>query len=68
MMNFSRRSFILMSLALAACKRGADVLELDGSTMGTSYSIKAIDHDGNVDVAALKQAVAKSLADVNAQM
>ena len=66
--TFSRRSFILMSLTLAACKGGADVLELSGSTMGTSYSVTAIDHDRTVDKAALKQALEKSLLAVNAQM
>ncbi|MEM9630395.1 MAG: FAD:protein FMN transferase [Pseudomonadota bacterium] len=66
--TFSRRSFILMSLTLAACKGGADVLELSGSTMGTSYSVTGVDHDRIVDKAALKQALEKSLAQVNAQM
>ncbi|WP_420413761.1 FAD:protein FMN transferase [Roseibium sp.] len=66
--KFSRRSFILMSLTLAACKGGADVIELSGSTMGTNYSVTALDHDRNVDKAALKSALEKSLLAVNAQM
>ena len=66
---FSRRSFILMSLTtLAACKGGAELVELSGSTMGTSYSVTALDHDRSVDKAALKQALEQSLAEVNAQM
>jgi len=66
--KFSRRSFILMSLTLAACKGGADVVELSGSTMGTSYSVTALDHDRIVDKAALHKAVENSLLKVNAQM
>ncbi len=66
--KFSRRSFILMSLTVAACKGGADVIELSGSTMGTSYSVTALDHDRIVDKAALRQAIENSLLKVNAQM
>lgn len=65
---FSRRSFILMSLSLAACKGGADILELSGSTMGTGYSVTAVDHDRQVDKAALQKAIGNSLANVNAQL
>ncbi|MBN9669452.1 FAD:protein FMN transferase [Labrenzia aggregata] len=57
-----------MSLSLAACKGGAEVIELSGSTMGTRYSVTALDHDGSVDKAALRQAIENSLAKVNAQM
>ena len=65
---FSRRSFILMSLTLAACKGGSDIVELSGSTMGTSYTVTGVDHNRNVDQAALKKALETSLAQVNAQM
>ncbi len=67
-MKLSRRSFIVMSLTLAACKGGSDILELSGSTMGTGYSVTALDHDRNVDKAALQKAIDKSLLSVNAQM
>lgn len=66
--TFSRRSFILMSLTLAACKGGTELIELSGSTMGTNYSVTALDHDRNVDKAALKAAIEKGLLNVNAQM
>jgi len=66
--KFSRRSFILMSLTLAACKGGTEVVELSGSTMGTGYSVTALDHDGSVDKAALRQAIENRLLKVNAQM
>ncbi|MEP3048192.1 MAG: FAD:protein FMN transferase [Roseibium sp.] len=66
--KFSRRSFILMSLTLAACKGSADVLELSGSTMGTNYSVTALDPDRNIDKAALQKALEASLQEVNAQM
>ncbi len=67
-MIFSRRSFILMSLSLAACKGGADVLSLSGATMGTNYSVTALDHERALDKAAVKQALETALADVNSKM
>lgn len=66
--TFSRRSFILMSLSLAACKGGTDIVELSGSTMGTNYSVTALDHSNSVDKKALHQALENALASVNAQM
>lgn len=67
-MKFSRRSFILMSLSVAACKGGSDILELSGSTMGTNYSVTALDQDRAVDKVALQTAIEKKLAEVNRQM
>jgi len=66
--KFSRRSFILMSLTVAACKGGSELVELSGSTMGTSYSVTALDHERSVDKAALREAIENSLLKVNAQM
>ena len=65
---FSRRSFLIMPLALAACKKGWSLLELTGLTMGTTYSVAAIDHSKSVDKAELQAAITASLAKVNAQM
>jgi len=67
-MTFSRRSFILMSLSLAACKGGADIVELSGSTMGTTYSVSGVDLERKIDKAALHQAIEKKLLDINTQM
>ncbi len=67
-LKFSRRSFILASLALAACKNGTSVSELSGSTMGTSYSIAALDHSGALDMKVVKKAVEDSLSRVNVLM
>lgn len=67
-MTFSRRSFILMSLSLAACKGGADIVELSGSTMGTTYSVTGVDQNRTIDKAVLQKAIEKTLADVNTQM
>ncbi len=67
-MKLSRRGFIVMSLALAACKRSANVLELSGSTMGTSYTVVAVDHDNSVDKSALSGAIGEALSQVNMQM
>ena len=66
--NLSRRSFIVMPLALAACRKGWNVLELSGLTMGTGYNIVAIDHSRDVQQDALQAAVDGALAQVNAQM
>jgi thiamine biosynthesis lipoprotein len=66
--KLSRRSFLVMPLALAACKEGWSVLELAGQTMGTAYSITAVDHSNSVDKAALQAAVDQRLARVTAQM
>ncbi len=66
--KFSRRGFIVSALALSACKRGAALLELSGNTMGTSYSIAAVDHERSVDKAALEAAIFATLSKVNAQM
>lgn len=65
---FSRRSFLVMPLALAACKKGWSILELTGLTMGTSYSVAAVDHSKSVNEAELQAAINASLAQVNAQM
>lgn len=64
----TRRSILAMPLALAACKEGWSVLELSGPTMGTGYSIVAMDHSRSVQAEDLKAAVEASLAQVNAQM
>lgn len=66
--KLSRRSFVLSAMALAACKPGSAVLELTGTTMGTRYSIVAVDHDGNVDKAEVQAAVDRSLARINTVM
>lgn len=57
-----------MTLAVAACKPGAAVLKLTGTTMGTTYTIVAQDPEGSVNETDLKQAVIASLAKTNAQM
>ncbi len=70
-MTFSRRSFVLMSLSslsLAACKRGAALLDLAGSTMGTTYNVVAVDQGNQVDKKALHQAIEANLSNVNALM
>lgn len=66
--NLTRRSFFVMPIALAACKKGWSVLEMSGLTMGTSYNIVAVDHSRNVDQAELQAAIDNSLALVNRQM
>lgn len=67
-MTFTRRSFLVMPLALAACKGAARVLELSGLTMGTSYNVIAVDGSRSIDERELKGAVEAALAQVNKQM
>lgn len=64
----SRRTVLIAPLALAACKGGAEVLDLSGATMGTNYNIVAVDHTRRVDRQALEGAISEALAEVNAQM
>ncbi|QEW24148.1 Thiamine biosynthesis lipoprotein ApbE precursor (plasmid) [Marinibacterium anthonyi] len=59
---------MVMPLALAACKQGWSVLELSGLTMGTGYSIAAVDHSNKIDKADLQSAIDVALARVNTQM
>ncbi|MEM1431863.1 MAG: FAD:protein FMN transferase [Pseudomonadota bacterium] len=57
-----------MPLVAVACRRGPDVLDLSGSTMGTTYSIVAVDHDGRVDTGEARSAIEAALARVNSQL
>lgn len=65
--EFSRRSFLIMTAALAACKPGVDVLRLSGHTMGTTYNVTALT-TGGVDREELAAAIETALAEVNDQM
>ncbi|WP_181949458.1 FAD:protein FMN transferase [Cognatishimia activa] len=57
-----------MPIALAACKKGWSILNITGLTMGTNYSVAAVDHSKSVDQGELKTAIENSLQLVNAQM
>lgn len=64
----TRRSVFAMPLFLMACKKGWSVLELTGLTMGTGYSIVAVDHSRAVEKTELQAAVDAALGRVNVQM
>ncbi|MDJ0859799.1 MAG: FAD:protein FMN transferase [Dinoroseobacter sp.] len=65
----TRRTFLIAPIALAACKgSAADILQLSGTTMGTTYNIVAVDHEKAVSKADLNASVSQALAEVNAQM
>lgn len=70
--TISRRSFLIMPLALAACAPGAEArakpIELSGQTMGTNYNITALDHSRMIDANELQVVVDTALAEVNSQM
>lgn len=67
-LKISRRSFVLSAVCLAACKPGSAVLELTGSTMGTTYNIVAVDHDGSVNKAELQAQIDTALGRINTLM
>ncbi|MGR3713728.1 MAG: FAD:protein FMN transferase [Shimia sp.] len=68
MTSISRRSFIFMTLALAACKRGAADMILSGQTMGTSYTVVAVELAKSVSKETLQSAIDASLAQTDMQM
>ncbi len=68
MTDLSRRSFIFMSLALAACKRGAADLLLSGQTMGTTYTVVAVEPQGGLNKDDLQTAIDAALQDVDMKM
>lgn len=66
--NLTRRFVMFAPLALAACKRGSDVLNFSGRTMGTSYTIVALDPTRSSPPADVLARVEAVLAQVNQQM
>ncbi|MEL6641162.1 MAG: FAD:protein FMN transferase [Pseudomonadota bacterium] len=66
--TLTRRSFMVMPLALAACKFPNQVIELVGLSMGTTYKVVAIDRTNTLDKATVQEAVAVALTDVNKSM
>lgn len=68
LLSFSRRSFLVMPLALAACNRSGAVFSLSGQTMGTMFSVVAIDDSRDLGETEISTAVQQALAEVNAQM
>ncbi len=58
-----RRAAAALALLAASCTGGADVLELRGRTMGTTYSIKAV----GGDPARLRRPVDEVLAEIDAK-
>ncbi|WP_412555722.1 FAD:protein FMN transferase [Shimia sp. MIT1388] len=68
MTALSRRSFIFMTLALAACKRGAADFLLSGQTMGTTYTVVAVEPHGGLDKDDLKAAIDAALQDIDQKM
>ena len=63
--SFSRRAFLVMPLALAACYNRKQVIEIAGFSMGTSYKVVAVDHNNPLREAEVDAAVSTALADVN---
>ena len=69
-LTFSRRSVLALPLplVLGACQRGPSVFSLSGQTMGTTYSVVAVDGSRSLTEADLARAIEGALAVVNASM
>ncbi len=66
--KISRRSFMLMPLAFAACKPGTAIFEISGQTMGTTFNVVATDPSRRLDEVDLRSAINTALAEVTDQM
>ncbi|MEM6487083.1 MAG: FAD:protein FMN transferase [Pseudomonadota bacterium] len=67
--RFSRRAFMVMPLALAACTASnPEVFRIGGATMGTVYQVVAIDAARRLSEDEVKTAVEGALAEVNSAM
>ena len=55
-------------LALTACERGPTLAEFGGPTMGTTYSVKVVDHPRDVEIEGLKTEIQARLDAVNSRM
>ncbi|MEM0946066.1 MAG: FAD:protein FMN transferase [Pseudomonadota bacterium] len=64
----SRRAFMVMPLALLACKPRDLVLEIKGLTMGTTYNVVAIDRTRQLNQIEVQSAIEAALDDVNRKM
>ena len=67
----SRRNFLIMSAAaatLGACKPESPVLKITGFTMGTSYSVIAVDHTRASTETELRREIEAELLQVNARL
>jgi thiamine biosynthesis lipoprotein len=64
----TRRTVLALPLALAACRWGDEVITLAGQTMGTSWSVVAVDRKGGLRRAEMARAIDGALAAVNAEM
>jgi thiamine biosynthesis lipoprotein len=66
--SFSRRAFLVMPFALAACYNRKQVIEFVGLSMGTTYKVVAVDHTNSVDETEVRHQVSEALAAVNHAM
>jgi thiamine biosynthesis lipoprotein len=57
-----------MPLVLAACKSRADIIEMSGLTMGTTYNVSVVDAPSSVTHSDVRNAIDTALTTVNQQM
>ncbi|MEM9783600.1 MAG: FAD:protein FMN transferase [Pseudomonadota bacterium] len=68
MKPLAMKAIAVAALALAGCEPAPVTLELRGETMGTTYSVIAIDKTADLDREVVQKAIDDALADVNASM
>ncbi|MEM7301978.1 MAG: FAD:protein FMN transferase [Pseudomonadota bacterium] len=67
-MSISRRGFLVLPLALAACKFDRRIFEFTGTTMGTYYQVTAVDVPDPVQQAEIKDGIETAFASVIRQL
>ncbi|WP_341366224.1 FAD:protein FMN transferase [Yoonia sp. BS5-3] len=66
--TISRRTLLGMTLALAACKKRGQVIEIMGLSMGTTYNVAIVDHDDQFDKNEIRTAIDSALAGFNSKL
>lgn len=59
---------LVFPMALSACKERADILRISGTTMGTTYSVVAIDKSQRLAESDVRAAIEQTLDDVDFRM
>lgn len=67
-LTMNRRAFVAMTLSLAACKNQKQIIDFSGVTMGTSYNVVVVDHDGKISRAEIQTAIDAALKTVTRRL
>ena len=66
--QLSRRAFVILPFALAACKPGREVIAVNGATMGTNYNVVVVPKTASPTESKIRKAINDALAQVNGAM